>query len=199
METITKQINVFAYSELSDSAKERVRQWHCETLDNQWSESAIDDAKEIAALMGWTIERVNFSGFSSQGDGAQFVGSMRYAKKCAVAVKQHAPQDVELHRIAQAWQKLQQANFYALRATVKSSGYYCHEYCTSFDCEDTRHNYGWIKDETEKQIAIIARDFMRWIYRQLEKEYDHESSAENVAELCDANEWRFLESGKFYV
>ena len=185
-QVITTHTTVYTYAELSDSAKKRAHEKYGQPDDNYWSEYVIDDAKEIAALMGWNIEKVYFSGFSSQGDGACFVGTMGYSKRCASAVRQYAPQDKELHRIADAWQKLQSRFFYALRAKVRHSGRYYHAYCTEFDCEDGRRPYGWLPDkhaaDIEEEIKELARDYMNWIYRQLESAYDFECSAETFAE-----------------
>jgi len=199
METVTTKTDVFEFSELSYSAKQTAMQWYCKGPDAFWAESVIYYAKEIGALMGFDIENIHYSGFSSQGDGACFTGSIRCAKNCAKNVKSYAPKDTELHRIAQAWQDLQKCNFYALRASIKHRGHYNHEMCTAFECEDTRHNYGWLQNEAiEDEIKGIARDFMRWIYRQLESAYEYETSEENIAEMCGLNEWRFTEDGKFF-
>ena len=199
METITTKTDVFTFSELSYSAKQTAMQWYCNAMDDFWSECVIEDAKVVGALMGFNIENIYYSGFSSQGDGACFMGSIRYAKNCAKKIKAYAPLDTELQRIAQAWQDLQKRNFYSLRASIKHRGHYYHEMCTSFDCEDTRHNYGWLQNESvENEIVELARDFMRWIYRQLESAYECETSEENIAEVCELNEWRFTENGKFF-
>lgn len=197
MQVITTQTKVFNYSELSEKAKEAAREWCSRDLDNHWSEAVIEDATTVGALMGWDIENIGYSGFWSQGDGAHFAGRLRYSKGCAKAVKGYAPKDAELARIAQAWQDLQRANFYALRATVRHSGHYQHENCTSFDCEDERARYRDIGD-TEDEIKEIARDFMRWIYKQLEAAYEWETGEENIADMCAANAWQFTESGKFF-
>ena len=199
MHIITETKTVYSYEKLSEKAKRQALQEHAENLDCFWSDATIEDVKEIAALMGWEIEKIYYSGFWSQGDGACFTGRMRYSKGCANAVKKYAPKDVELHRIAKAWQDLQRKNFYSLRAEVSRSGMYYHEYCTEFNCEDIRENHGYLENaETEKEIIEIARDFMRWIYKQLENAYEYETSEENFAELCEANEYTFLECGKMY-
>lgn len=192
----TIETKLYQYEELSDAAKRKAREWYTSIPDQFYVECVIEDAKEIAALMGWEIDHIYYSGFWSQGDGAQFVGWMRYRKGCAKAVKQHAPQDTELHRIALAWQDLQRRHFYSLKAKVTSRGHYSHEYCTSFDCEDIRHNYGWIKDEAVKEIIEIGRDFMRWIYKQLEAEYYHSVSDEVVEDNIINNEYEFTEEGE---
>lgn len=142
---------------------------------HDWWDSVYDDAKRIAALMGWRIDDIHFSGFWSQGDGACFTGSLAYKRGCAKAVREYAPLDTELHRIADAWQTAQRSQFYAISGTVKHAGHYSHEYSVSFDWEDSRTNYGWTNDSfDEDAFAEPARDFMRWIYSTLEREYEYQ-------------------------
>lgn len=192
-EIVTIEKEVFKFEELEESAKYKaIDAINC--FNDFAKDFVIDDAKAIAALMGWEIENVYYSGFWSQGDGACFEGAMRYAKGCAKVVKAYAPQDTELHRIAQAWQELQKKNFYSLEATVKQRGYYMHSGCTSFDCEDTRT--GYLENlETQDEIETIGRDFMDWIYKSLEKEYDYQTSEEAISELCEANGYLFDQYG----
>ena len=194
----TEALHIYTYEELSDEAKAKARDWYRKNDDNEYSEFVIDDAKEVAALMGWEIDKVYYSGFWSQGDGACFEGIMRYNKGCAKLVKAYT-NDAELNRIAKAWQDLQRRNFYALRASVKHRGHYQHEMCTEFDCGDTRHNYGWLQNpEAEDDTKEIARDFMRWIYKRLESEYEYSVSDEVVAENIIANGYEFTEDGEIH-
>lgn len=193
----TEALHIYTYEELSDEAKAKARDWY-RNGDDFWAECVIDDAKEVAALMGWEIDKVYYSGFWSQGDGACFEGIMRYNKGCAKLVKAYT-NDAELNRIAKAWQSLQRRNFYALEASVKHRGHYQHEMCTEFDCGDTRHNYGWLQNpEAEDDIKEIARDFMRWIYKRLEAEYEYSVSDEVVAENIIANGYEFTEDGEIH-
>lgn len=139
-----------------------------------WSETVIDDAKNIGAIIGFDIDNVYFSGFWSQGDGACFTGSLYYAKGAAKRIREYAPQDVELHDIADRWTALQKANFYAISGRVTHSGHYSHSGCTSFEFEDARHSYGWTNGGfDEDEAKQIARDFMDWIYTRLETEYEY--------------------------
>lgn len=195
----TETLYIYKYEELNDCAKANARAWFRNSdSDNFWAECVIDDAKEVAALMGWKIDKVYYRGFWSQGDGACFEGIMRYNKRCAKLVKAHT-NDEELNRIAKAWQDLQRRNFYALRASVKHRGHYQHEMCTEFECEDTRSNYGWMQNpEAEDDIKEIARDFMRWIYKRLEAEYEYSVSDEVVAENIIANGYEFTEDGEIH-
>jgi hypothetical protein len=194
VETVITRTDVFAFSELSDSAKETARDWHAQTL-HDWHEFTIEDVKECGRLIGFDIEKVYFSGFSSQGDGACFVGTAAYEKGGARALKAHAPKDETLHKIADRWQALQKRNFYRLRATVRHCGHYYHEHCTCIECDGIGAR-DWA--DCEEEAADILRDFMRWSYRQLEKEYDWQTSMEACTENCEANEWRFTEDGRFF-
>jgi hypothetical protein len=49
--------------------------------------------------------------------------------------------------------------------------------------------------EDEDTLIELARDFMDWIYKQLEKEWDYQNSDEQVEESIRANEYEFLEDG----
>lgn len=199
MQVITETKTVYSFDELSEKAKEKALQEHASENNGFYAESVIDDAKAIAALMGWRIEQVYYSGFWSQGDGACFQGVLGYAKGCTKAVKAYAPQDAELHRIAKAWQDLQKCNFYSLSASVKHNGHYYHSGSTVFDCQDKRSSLGYLDNtETEKEIEEIARDFMDWIYKRLDEAYTYEVSEENFKELCNSNNYTFLECGTMY-
>ena len=90
---------------------------------------------------------------------------------------------------------LQEANGSRLRAIVKHSGHYYHSRCTDIDVIDSETG-----DATDTQadtaLAELLRDFMTWIYRQLETEHDYQLSDETVDESIRANEYEFTESGK---
>ena len=203
MKTIS--INTYSYDELSSSAKERARQWYRNSdYDDFFADSVIEDAVHIADLMGLDImlnhtkngtytHSIYYSGFSSQGSGACFKGSYRYKKGSVKAVKDYAPKDIELHRIAKGLQDAQRKHFYKLRANTTHKGRYCHEYSMTVDVfGDTFADIS----EAEKEISELLRDFARWIYKQLESAYDHENSDDIVTENIVANDYYFLESGE---
>jgi hypothetical protein len=181
---------VYKFDELSDDAKEQARAWYREgALDYQWYDGTFDDAKECLKLAGFKVERIFFSGFSSQGDGACFEGTWCAESAQPVkAMKQHAPKDRELHRIAAALREAAKRDHTAF-ARVKHRGHYYHEYETEFavDC---------VKADTEDAIIQAMRDAMRWIYRRLKKEHDYYLADEQVDESIRINEHEFLESGR---
>lgn len=190
---------VYKFEELSDAAKKKaIEHWNEHGLDYEWWDAVYEDAKEIGKLMGITITDIYFSGFSSQGDGACFEGSYEYAKGSIKAVKDYAPKDENLHSIVRDLQNIQRRSFYGLSASVKQSGHYSHEYCTDISVYDNRDNAPYeVDSQTEEALADTLRDFMRWIYRQLEKEYDWLTSDEQVSETLVANEYEFDEHGNW--
>lgn len=194
----THTIKMYTFDELSDDAKQRAlddnRDYN--THHDYWHECITDDAKTIAALMGIDIDDIWFSGFASQGDGACFEGRYSYRKGSVKAVKDYAPVDETLHRIAAGLQDIQRHHFYGLTATVKHVGHYYHEHCTSIDV-DCEHclTFGDTEDDA---LGELLRDFMQWIYSQLETEYRYQTSDDAIADSLLANEVEFTSDGKRY-
>ena len=191
----TIETNLYQYSELSDKAKARARDWYREAShdDTFFAECVIDDAKEIGALFGLDIDEVYWSGFYSQGDGACIVGSYRYKKGALQAVKKYAPLDTELHAIVAAFTQLQRRHFYSLTASIKHRGHYYHERSMVVDCEDKN---GYCEAETDSELRDCLADFASWIYKQLEKEYEYQNSDEVIDELLVSNGYTFTENGE---
>ena len=50
--------------------------------------------------------------------------------------------------------------------------------------------------DAEEVVIEALRDLARWLYRQLEREFDHLSSDEAVDETIVANDYTFTESGR---
>lgn len=69
----TKELTVYSYSELSETAKEKARNWYIENCcDYEWYDFILEDWKEKLAEIGFTNAKIYFTGFWSQGDGACF-------------------------------------------------------------------------------------------------------------------------------
>jgi hypothetical protein len=193
----TVKVKVYEYDELSKEAQERViEKLRGINTNYDWWDTTYEDTKEIGKRIGIDIEDIHFSGFYSQGDGACFIGSYQYAKNSVKSLKGYAPQDKELHRIVECLYQLQKQNFYRLQATVRHTGRYSHKYSTEIDIEDTQgYNMG-ISDSITLELTELLRDFMDWIYRTLEKEYDYQTSQEAIEEAIRANDYQFLIDGR---
>ena len=204
MRTIEKTI--YQFSELSEAAKEKAREWYRRAGDGDtcFSELVIEDAATIAELFGLDIRQellksgnyapsVLWRGFYSQGDGAAFAGKYSYKKGALKAVKEYAPIDTELHRIVKSLQKAQSTVFYRAECTTKASGFY--STCTAVDCSYVSDQYRALPVAVESAIVQAMRDFAAWIYRQLEAEYDYQNADEQIDEMIEANEYEFDDTG----
>lgn len=204
---------VFTFDELSDAAKETARNWFRDVMNETGFDDLsflYDDFDIIAKIFGisidhrsqknintvtgkeWTTDnlQIMWAGFSSQGDGACFEGSYAYAKGAPKAIRAHAPDDKELHRIADALQDIQRRNFYKIEGTVKHRGHYYHANSTEISLD------GCTTKDAEATVAELLRDYMNWIYRTLEKEYEYRNADEQVDESILANEYEFTTDGK---
>jgi len=219
MKTVT--VTAYEFDELSDSAKENAREWFrsgsCD--ENFWSECMLEEAAREGELMGIDFalrERKNmkgeplpgapkiyWSGFWSQGDGACFEGTWRASDVKADKVADgwgEDPATTEIKRIAAEFERIAKA-YPDSSFTVKHSGSYSHENCTVFDFHDDNDGEDWPEEKREawgeecENLKENAKDFMRWIYRQLEKEYEYQNSNEAVDYQMKNNDHLFTTEG----
>lgn len=205
MRTILIQKELYTFDELSGEAKGNAI---CQLTQDFEADYLIEDFVRIADILGIEIDTrpvklmsgktredpcIYWSGFWSQGDGACFTGSYRYAKGAPKRIAEQTS-DPELIRIATELQIAQRKNFYRASAHItRPLGMYCHEY--SMDISVRHWDDMWRDIVGEKDIEEALRDFARWMYRRLEDEYIHQTSEEAVREMCAANEYEFDEKG----
>lgn len=193
----THTITTYQFSELSPEAQrealDNCRDWN--VASEYWSGYSVECAKDAGKLLGIDIDNVYFSGFWSQGDGACFTGSYAYKKGSVKAIKDEFPMADELHAIAQNLQDIQKLRFYRLTADVTHSGRYYHAYSTDMQIFD---NGEYASDIVHDAIKECLQDFMNWIYRMLEAEYDDLTSDACVRESIEANELEFNADGSAY-
>ena len=203
---------VYQFPELSDAAKEKARSWYRELgPHDDWWDAVYEDFERVCDILGirlkttpvrlmggWTRPKlcIWFSGFCSQGDGACFESYWSHAKGGATRIRDYAPTDATLHGIADRLQAIQRRNFYQLRAEASHRGHYYHEYYMSISVERDSPTWQDMTADAEETIIEALRDLARWLYRQLEREYDHLSSDEAVDETIAANEYTFTEAGR---
>jgi len=203
---------VYRFPELSAAAKDKARSWYREAaVTDDWWEAVYDDFERICDILGVSLKTrpvrlmgggirqrpcVWFSGFSSQGDGASFEATVRHAKGSAREIHSYAPKDQALHGIADRLQIAQRQNFYQLSADVTHRGRYYHEYCMTIDVARDSPTGQAPTEGSEETFVEALRDLARWLYRQLEAEYDHLTSDEAIEEGIIANEYTFTEAGR---
>lgn len=92
--------------------------------------------------------------------------------------------------------RTQRRNFYQLRADVSHRGHYYHEYCMEISVERESPTYQDMTADAEETVIEALRDLARWLYRQLESEYNALHSDEAVSETIVANAYTFTASGR---
>ncbi len=194
---------VYTYDELSDKAKEKAREWYQgAAAEDCWYDNVIEDAVTIASFLGITVDQwrnthwIRFSGFSSKGDGASFLGRWRASDIQPLAtLKQYAPLDMALEALHNKLQELATQYPNACCTSRPSSSHYSHERST--DLEAIMQEEA-TQDTTLDAIALeeCQVTFMKWIYARLEQEYDYINSDEYIAENMRSNHYEFTEDGQ---
>ena len=206
------QTTVYRLGELGERAKDAARAWYREgAFDHDWHDAVYADFEQICAFLGITLATrsvrltgggsrqkpcIWFSGFWSQGDGACFEGYLSHAKGATASIRDYAPQDTTLHGIADRLQAIQRRNFYQLAAEASHRGRYYHEFTMSVDVTRDSQTGQPPTDDAEEVVTEIFRDLARWLYRQLQAEYDHLTSDEAIEEGIVINEYTFTEAGR---
>lgn len=163
-----------------------------------WWDITYEDFKNDMIEIGICVEEMYFSGFWSQGDGACFKGCVDTWP--LFLDKQNLPNRAVFDAAV---------DIDGLRSrslSCKQSGYYMHEYCTSFTYEvdvrqedefepgDLRRHAiadavtEYEKADFEEVFTKYFRDQMRELYRRLEAEHDRLTSDESVLESLIAND-----------
>lgn len=205
------ETTVYRLDELSGAAKDKARTWYREGgFDYDWYDAVYEDLQRIAEILGLDLKTrpvrlmgggtrqdpcIWFRGFWSQGDGACFETFYSHRKGAPHRIREYAPQDTELHRIADALQAIQRRNFYQLRADASHRGHYYHEYSMAISVERDSPTYQDMTADAEEAVIEALRDLARWLYGQLQREYDYLSSDGAVDETISANEYTFTEAG----
>lgn len=147
---------------------------------------------------------IQFSGFWSQGDGAAWSGSYRTYTyeagwKHKVSTYDLAPagireycNDEELHRIADELCMLARL-YYPAFARIATSGQHCHSGTMNLSVFEPMDGDpdDWAQEvhtHVEETLTQLFRDLADWLYVQLEKEYDYQTSDEAVWDTIQANE-----------
>jgi hypothetical protein len=179
-------------------------------VHHDWWDSAYGDFDRICEILGIELYKgePSFSGFWSQGDGASWTGWYRARKPlygyetsgtyestydlAPAKIREYAPQDEELHRIADELCMLTRI-YYPTHALVRRhDSRYSHEMtmCVSEiePCDDDADFAEEVTDALEEALLEQFRDLARWLYKTLEREYDYLTSDEAVVETLEANE-----------
>lgn len=178
-------------------------------VNHEWWDSVCDDFNRICEILGIELDKhePSFSGFWSQGDGASWAGKYRaktilsYTHMGSVPtydlapqqIREHAPKDETLHKIADELCLL--ARIY--RPVYVVVGRHGHNYVHSATMCVSEWEYfddytddvdEAIADHIETTLLTQFRALANWLYATLEVEYEYLTSDEAVIESLEANE-----------
>jgi len=216
----TIEVEVYKYGELSESAQQKAREWYLEGMDYEWWDSTYEMCIEDGKEKGFYIDKINFSGFYSQGDGACWMGQ--------VDVRQWLETNVPDSIGLSAWCQLIQEDVVSKHVSVeRSASHYSHENTMLFsDVQDHTDEFvdDWLMElpsifkgmEVQHLFDIIAtdpecklksteditnaitesaKDYARDIYQRLREEYEYLCSEEMMLDHFDCNDYHFTNEG----
>jgi hypothetical protein len=206
----------YELSELSPSAFQRAyEEWSTDYPCWDWWDSTYEWKIEDGKARGFEIQKINFSGFWSQGDGACWQGYILLPEFLDWQDQQEKP-PLTMHQ-SNLLRAAVENEMLETSVKVAATGSGCHEYTMGF-------NYGISIDalpetlekgffagmagpdfedlitphlgEIETTLLETARDYAREIYKALEEEHEYLTSEESFREQAESNEWLFTEEGE---
>lgn len=198
--TYTQNIDLYHYNELSEDAKQEVREWYLEGRDaDTFTETVTEDIHYLFPNSSLSIE---YSLNYCQGDGLNIYG------------------DLSLYDFLDKWQATEKEkrtiNYYLDNSfsdyTFEKDKRYCYS-CKFIDEKYIKHTiqdfieeleYLKIKNINKNIIEKFFNDMIDY-FEGLDKEYEeygykyfYEISDEDLAEECEANQYEFLYDGTIY-
>lgn len=188
---IINVIKSCTFAELNEEQKKQacevMRDIEHQDSDCSWAQDQTDYLKEQLVEYGITDAQIQWSGFSSQGDGASIstdhVAIEKFLRKVKSWTKFRA-----LHKLI--------ADEQLSLKVYRGNHRYSHEYCVSGDLQ-----FYWSADYTEKQMQLgteleslltdTIRDLSRGLYKSLESEYEYRLTDEALTEMIECNDYKF--------
>lgn len=208
MRTAMIEYDVYKYNELSETAKEKVKQWY---LDGQEPFIFTDDCKmDLYNLFGKNNLDVQYSLASCQGDGFNIYGGID-AESILNCLESHNG-GTQLKRFEDVLTEEE-------KKIILEYAEECGEinlpmnrrYCYSMaDYTDIAEEWAWrleyadytdINEELLVKFERLVRDIFTELCRSYEKqgyEYFYEITEEDLEEMCEANGYEFLEDGTIF-
>lgn len=204
----TIEITAYTFAELSERAKAHALHSHNSVSDFEPNFEPIEtagrllgfefDTRPVKLHGGGTRYEPEFSydvGGYRGTDYFGFTGDIRRGGGVkAIRAEFGGTSGDTLAGIAARWESLQKRNFYRLTGHV--SFRQGRLYSTQGSVSLERFGDDWDNERDTEEAQGIVNDFCHWACRLLMADYEYECSEEAFAESCDANEYRFNESGR---
>lgn len=212
MEVVTREYKVYNFSELSEDAKEKAKQWY---LDDDFRPQEFENiyTEDLHYLFNNSDLKMQFSLSYCQGDGLNIYGKLDLMDVFAVIRDtDHSGEQFKQYKdlFSEHEQKTIEAYMEACGREIELP--YNRHYCY---CIDDRVDFAdeWIEileycrykniqiDTIRKMEKLVGMMFenLSATYEKYGYDYFYNADDEVVNEACEANGWRFLEDGTFFV
>lgn len=192
----TKTINLYSLNELNDKAKEKaIEKLRYSNVEDNWYDFTIENFKDENNL--FKVEKVYFSGFYSQGDGAMFEYSAIENETLQKAIN-------NITDLSKKDKTILFDNLEISSAKGAHSGWYSHSYSCNHSIYfninvsnkkalELFYKYeSIIENEIVKEYVSICDQ----LYKELKEEYEQLTSDESVIEFILENDIFFTEDGE---
>jgi hypothetical protein len=210
MRTITETKNIYKYEELSEEAKETVKQWY---LNDEFRTQDFEEItlEELHELFKNSKLKVQFSLNSCQGDGLNIYGKLNLMNVFSAIRNTENKELFEKYnyKFSEYEQKTIEAYMKVCGNEIELpyNSRYC--YCVADEInfanewiEELQYcDYSNIKfDIIEKMESLIIEIFetLSSTYEKIGYDYFYEVDEEELKDACEANEWEFLKDGTLY-
>ena len=212
MEIVTREYKVYNFSELSEDAKEKVKQWY---LDDDFRPCEFENiyTEDLRYLFNNSDLKLQFSLSYCQGDGLNIYGKLDLMDVfTAIRDTEHSGDLFEQYKdlFSEHEQKTIEAYMEVCGREVELpyNRHYCYCIHDGVDFADD-----WIEsleycrykniqiDTIRKMEKLVGRMFenLSATYEKYGYDYFYNADDEVVNETCEANGWRFLEDGTFFA
>lgn len=212
MEVVTREYKVYNFSELSEDAKEKAKQWY---LDDDFRPQEFENiyTEDLRYLFNNSDLKMQFSLSYCQGDGLNIYGKLDLMDVfAAIRDTDHSGEQFEQYKdlFSEHEQKTIEAYMEACGREIELP--YNRHYCY---CVDDRVDFAdeWIEileycrykniqiDTIRKMEKLVGMMFenLSATYEKYGYDYFYNADDEVVNEACEANGWRFLEDGTFFA
>ena len=208
MRTVAIAYGVYKYNELSEEAKEKVKEWY---LNGQESYIFTDDCKmDLENLFGKNSLDVQYSLAYCQGDGFNICGSID-AESIFRCLENHNG-GTQLKKFEDVLTEKEKKTILAYAEecgdiVLPMNRRYCYSLADYIDIVEEwmwrleRADYANINEEALNKFEKLVRGIFVELCRSYEKqgyEFFYEISDEDLEEICEANEYEFLEDGTIF-
>lgn len=194
MDTITKIYEVFTFGELSERAKDTVRD--SGLTGDHWNGEAWDSLKAWRELLGFTYSELEIEYFHVFGLKATTANEYHDVELSGDRLRRWI---INNHGWALTKGKYYYRNGKSRRSKIITETAMPTGYCLDLDFIEPLLQFlnGWGTCMAWTWEDVIEECIRAWA-KSLQSEIDYQYTDEYISEHCEANEYRFLADGTFY-